>query len=254
MDESGIQSESESSDGEEEPEDLLLDYRGQDNSSFIESNETNGHPEEADAHVSANVYSSGKEKKAVLQVEHYAKRGKDLRPYSLYEYCATITVVENPKQRKSKDSTSTTTNTSDKSTVENASAVKLGSMEGRTPNGTFPFHPTHPLYETHVQRIRSKFKVPVLIKNPPKPPPPKPKNPSREWKTAARNFAHYFLVVYRPWLEEDGTLPGEMSWKDFCSWMKDLQFGTRQNDGKRIGATPLDTVRRRWIENAAQGI
>ncbi|KAI9551025.1 hypothetical protein GHT06_005688 [Daphnia sinensis] len=81
-------------------------------------------------------------------------------------------------------------------------------MQGRTPNATFSFHPAHPLYDSHHQQIRSKFRVPVLIRGPPKPPPPKPTHATDEWRRAARAFTQYMLLVFRPWLEEGGTAAG----------------------------------------------
>ena len=56
----------------------------------------------------------------------------------------------------------------------------------------------HPLYETHVQRLRSKIKVPVPCRVP-RPPPIKPRILTESWKKQAREFSRFFLVLFRPW-------------------------------------------------------
>ena len=243
-------SESSGDEDEEEPEIIQELELEQDFFAVKDDDHTYGPPEEADHHIAAEVYTTGKEKKAVLQMDHYAYRGPDLIDYSLYEYCGIISIVPKKNTKNKKDTGLVTEKGSDQDDEE---PIHLGSKQGRTPNKTFSFHPSHPLHATHCQRIRSKFKVPVLISNPPKMPPPKPRKPSAAWKKNARAFAQYFLIVFRPWTEEEGTLPASLSWKDFCAWMQDLEFGIRQPNGERSGSSILDTVRRRWVENTGQG-
>lgn len=212
-------------------------------------------PNEEDEHVAATVYTSGKDKKAVLQAEHYAKRGHKLIDYSLYEYGAIIKIVPIAKPtRRTVPSGSEAASDGDE-LVTGEDQPSLGSMQGRTRNITFRFHPSHPLHETHQQQIRSKFKVPVLIKTPPKPPPPRPSHPDEAWRKMASSFAQYNLVVFRPWLEADGTLPGTLSWTSLCAWMKDIEFGVQnmEQGGRRFGQTVLDRARKQWVENASQG-
>ena len=50
---------------------------------------------------------------------------------------------------------------------------KKSSGKGRTPNKRFPFASNHPMANTHVQRLRTKFMVPILASKP-RPPPPGP--------------------------------------------------------------------------------
>ena len=51
----------------------------------------------------------------------------------------------------------------------------------------------------HIQRIRSKAKVPVLVGPPPPMPAPKPIEMTNAWKTLARKFDYYYLILFRPW-------------------------------------------------------
>ncbi|KZS03136.1 Uncharacterized protein APZ42_034213 [Daphnia magna] len=159
---------------DEDPEEILEDDQGSELPYVVETSRNAEPAEDDDAHVTATVYSSGKEKKAVTQAEHNAYRGETLLHYSPYEYAATILIVG--------------------------------------------------------------------------------KHLGKKWRTAARAFAQYMLLVYRPWLDEGGTLPGPLTWKTLCDFMRDLLFGRLQEIGSRSGPTPLDNARRRWIENSAQGL
>ena len=120
---------------------------------------------------------------------------------------------------------------------------------GRIENGSFDFHPKHPLFLTHCQRLRSKTKVPVLLRSPPRCPPSKPEKLTDEWRRTARQFARYMLVLFKPWRQEDGTAPGDLTWTELCLFMDELEFGE-----DRSGPTIVETARRRWIENTSQGI
>lgn len=53
---------------------------------------------------------------------------------------------------------------------------------GRPSNSTFPFDQKHPLATSHVQRKRSKTKVPISVGRMPRPPVSKPSNPTATWK------------------------------------------------------------------------
>ena len=87
---------------------------------------------------------------------------------------------------------------------------------------------------------------------PPAPPAPKPSKLTDAWRTQARKFASYFLILYRPWkmlTEDGGTLPGSTTWSDFCSFMHSL------GEGNNNGVTRcLNRVRSKWIHHAAHGL
>ncbi|KAI9551001.1 hypothetical protein GHT06_005557 [Daphnia sinensis] len=218
---------------DEDPEELLEDDQGSKPPYIVETSRKAEAAEDDYAHVTATVYSSGKEKKAVTQVEHYAYRGETLLHYSPYDYAATILIVQKPlekgKQRPPPGSggrasaSSADHDGSDLDERDATAATGLGSMQGRTPNATFSFHPAHPLYDSHHQQIRSKFRVPVLIRGPPKPPPPKPTHATDEWRRATRAFTQYMLLVFRPWLDEGGTAAG----RALLRWTMRADVGSR---------------------------
>ena len=86
--------------------------------------------------------------------------------------------------------------------------------------------------------------------SPPKPPQSKPSDLTPEWRTAAKVFARYILVLFRPWTENGGTLPSPLTWTEFCKFMEDLEF----SEDRSGPPTDAEIVRRRWIENASQGL
>lgn len=120
---------------------------------------------------------------------------------------------------------------------------------GRPRNATFPLASNHPLFSSHVQRIRSKSNVPISIGRMPRPPVSKPANPTTVWKRQALRFARHVLIEFQPWSDNKGTLPGPLTWYRLCVFMQELEHG---RNGK--GATHLDRIRRRWIQNMAHGL
>ena len=149
--------------------------------------------------VGATVYKSKKGPQVVSQVINYAHRGKCLSHYSLYEYAGIIVIIEKPKQCNSK------------------------TAAGRKRNATFQFSKDHPLHDSHVQQIRSKFCVPTPIHKAPKVPPPKPEEQSEIWNRKAEKFANYMLVLFRPWTHRGGQHPGSISWESYCDYIRHLK-------------------------------
>ena len=41
------------------------------------------------------------------------------------------------------------------------------------------------------------------------------------WKSRARAFAQFALIVFKPWQGSDG-LPESTTWRTFCNWMHEL--------------------------------
>ncbi len=76
----------------------------------------------------------GKDRKlrSAKQHEHYRWRGELLKDLILYEYVAMIDVRKRPKSERP-------------------------IRPGRQPNPTFDFNNKHPLAESHIQVLRSKF-------------------------------------------------------------------------------------------------
>ena len=101
---------------------------------------------------------------------NYLYRGDDLKLFSLFEYCGCVTIV--PK-RQSKVST------------------------GRQQNKTFDFHPMHPKYLSHVQRLRSKLAVPVV--SGPIQHHPGPFKSTSAWESQATKWTNFILCLFIPW-------------------------------------------------------
>ncbi|KAK4027314.1 hypothetical protein OUZ56_016324 [Daphnia magna] len=79
------------------------------------------------------------------------------------------------------------------------------------------------------------MKVPIP-KYTPKPPPIKPAKLTEAWKKHAR------------YDNGNGTLPGSLTWYEFCKFIKELENGIDGN-----GSSIIDVVRLRWILNMSHG-
>lgn len=243
--EDSTSSERTGTDNEEEPEEFIQlvssDYH------FLggdDEEKVHGPNDEDEVNSSATFYKSGKDRKAIMQHTHYAFRGNGLIDYSLYEYAAAIVIVPKAKKKNEKTATEETRDDIKQSDDDDCN------RPGRLSNTSFEFHPNHPLFQSHCQRIRSKSNVPVTSLSPPKPPQSKPSDLTPEWRTAAKVFARYILVLFRPWTENGGTLPSPLTWTEFCNFMEDLEF----SEDRSGPPTDAAIVRRRWIENASQGL
>lgn len=174
--------------------------------------------QELDAEVAVRTHSNGESGAAavftttgangrrntvvVAQHTHYRYRGWCLAAYNLYEYAALIDVIPRP-------------------------AVAAATGAARPRNGTFPFHPSHPLASTHVQRIRSKHRIPTPIGPPP--PPPGQRQHGAEagsWHRKGSKFAAYMLTLFRPWDVSTCKPNGPMTMHAFCEFMEQLEWGT----------------------------
>ena len=123
--------------------------------------------------------------------------------------------------------------------------------KGRPTNGIFRLATTHPLYETHVLRLRSKIAIPVPVNTPPRYPPCKPIVLTTKWKTQARSFARYYLALFRPWKLSPtyGSLPGSMTWRNLCDFLLQLEEGENH-----LGPSTIDTARLGFIHNMSHGL
>ena len=231
-----------------------------------ESQEKNPDLDEEDNNTaSATIYKSKKGPTAVMQHIHYANRGPELSDFSLFEYAALVHIVpkQPTKQKKTTDPSSSEnipTETEMEAAEEELSIEtrqhqppkkkrKVGA--GRPANKTIEFLASHPLQETHIQRLNSKIKIPEIYGRVPPMPSPKPEDESEiteAWYKKAETFARFFLCLFRPWSEANGTLPGPMEHDDFCQFMLELETASGN------GPTDIDVARRRWIENTAYGL
>ena len=125
--------------------------------------------------------------------------------------------------------------------------------DGRPVNGGFDFDPKHNLFASHFQQLRSKHKIPILIRLPPKKPPSKSAVLTDKWMKETRHLALYYLTLFRPWthLHPNGkeTHSGILNWHQLSIFMRDLEFGNEENV-----PTDVQKVIKRWIEQQSQGM
>lgn len=205
------------------------------NPEFLESTGENDELDSTSSHSSAKVYTTSNGRVAVPQIVHYCYRGSAFLDYSLHSYAALIDVIMKPKKNSNQSVQSDSNHTG----------------RGRPKNGMFEFSRGHPLFQSHIQRLRSKPKVPVP-RNVPRPPPKKPRILNNSWKNQATNFSRYFLALFKPWTyptRNGGTLPGPLTWNFFCAFISKLENG---NDGS--GPTFFERVTIRWIRSMAFGL
>jgi hypothetical protein len=87
----------------------------------------------------------------------------------------------------------------------------------------------HPLFHiTHELQLRSKINPWIFGGNPPpKPPPlPKPDNPTEAWIRKANTFAAYYLVLFRPFNEDD-VEQISFTWEALCTFMEQIDQVSR---------------------------
>jgi hypothetical protein len=158
---------------------------------------------------------------AVAQHTHYHFRGPLLQHLSLFEYSALVTIVPSP-------SAVPTPPTEDGPIPVTGTPARRGA--GRPCNLTFKFHPRHPLYSTHVQRLRSKVPTIALAgKAPPRlPTPALGVERNSAYRSNANIFGAFWLIVHVPWAEvddQDYTRMGpdvhSLSWATFCKFAED---------------------------------
>jgi hypothetical protein len=149
----------------------------------------------------------------VTQDMNYMHRSDTLRSMTLYEYTAMVHVVK------------ITSHSTAEPLDDGETTIMLeGVSRGRRPNATIPFTDAHPLHVTHVQKLRSKFAVPILTGRCPPSLPGLPCDTS-EWKAKASTYAFYMLTLFSPWNASGLPIAGS-TWEDFCTFKKILDEGT----------------------------
>lgn len=205
-----------------------------------------------------------------MQHTHYAHRGTELVDISLFEYPALIQIVgkqtahtkettDHESQTSAIEETATEPESQTSIFDQPAEAIQPPPQKksrkkggGRPANKTFEFHPAHPLHGTHVRRLNSKMKIPMIYGRVPSTPSPRPDDEDEifeAWENNAEKFARFFLTLFRQWTHSNGTTPGPVTYDDFCEFMFQLETGSDEN-----GPTYVDTARRRWIETTAHGL
>ncbi|KAK3289325.1 hypothetical protein CYMTET_3224 [Cymbomonas tetramitiformis] len=136
----------------------------------------------------------------VSQHTHYLYRGVDLAYLNLVEYGALVDVIRQPKKPEDEEMLEPSSLRGEPDNHQDGPIVDMAaSRRGRPVNGVFNFHPDHPLHDTHVQRIRSKFKCPILAGGPP----PRYPGPrlvgNKAWMKKAEKYSSYMLALIKPW-------------------------------------------------------
>ncbi|RYG43491.1 hypothetical protein EON68_00335 [archaeon] len=141
----------------------------------------------------ARLYTVNGQRVAVTMHQSYQHRGDELRHLSLYMYIRLITCVPANAEPETADAAE---GGGEEGTGAGAAA---GAGAGRPRSRRYEFDEPHPLCETHVQRLRSKF--PTLIMAGPRPPAypgPRPARPTASWYRRAEAFAAFILVLFKP--------------------------------------------------------
>lgn len=236
--------------------------------------EPSGPLDTGDIFAPVGVYQVNEKVAAVADHENYAFRGHHLRHLSLYEWKSIVAVKPKPTGKTKENNAASTTFLTDRDLAEFSAAVETmeesGEMRvpspehhasialtddigGRPDNGCFDFDHDHQLFSTHFQQLRSKQKIPILIRLAPKNPPSKPDELTDKWMKEARHCAQYYLTLFRPWTcthpNGKGTHPGILNWHEFCVFMRELEFGTPE-----LPPTTVQSVVKRWIEQQSQGM
>ncbi len=171
----------------------------------------------------------------IEQHDDYKYRGPGLREFNHDEYEALVTRV--PKRNDAKadrqPDDDSDGDVSDKDTGNEDDMPTTAAAGSRKRNGTFPFAPEHPLFDSHEQRLRSDPRI-VQIGGrsiPCFPGPMVADSPS--WNRDAQAFAEFMVVFLCPWNpttfhperfdEATGTyVDVPMNWNGLCDWIEIL--------------------------------
>lgn len=183
---------------------------------------------EDDNEVTMTLTSTGKSI-VLMPPQHllYLHRGTKLQCLSIYEWCAMFETFRRTR-------------------------VLAGGTRGRLPNGAYEFSPSLGEFATtHIQRLRSKFFVPVFAgSRPPAIPTPLPLVPTasalRKYDAAWNRFARFAIATYHPWIEtaDHQFLPGlPLDHANLESWARELKRSANE-DGDFVSASRL-----RFLQN-----
>ncbi len=131
---------------------------------------------------------------------HHWYQSKALAHLSLIEYCSIIKVIKEPPQ-------------TDDDTV----------TRGRRPNGTYLFHPDHPLFNNYYQKLRSKQATPILAGAPPSRYPGNKSEPCTDlWVCKFQAFSKYYLTVFCPWDRITGLIPHAFDFLGYSNFVQGM--------------------------------
>ena len=150
------------------------------------------------------------------QIDHYRLRGPELQDLNFYEYCSLITIISNKASTHCQGDDST------------------APRRGRRPNLSFQFLFGHPLFATHMQRLRSKPAT-VMLAGRPIPPYPGAESheKSQQWHTKAEAFSKFCSILLMPWEIGEFKLDGFGSAPSWISCLTSL-FHNTSPDGTAL--------------------
>ena len=199
----------------------------------------------------ADLYIDGTDQpKSAPQHVHYSMRGNELDMFSLHDYCRLIAIkpFNQPQQQDQHDQ-------------QDQQRRRAGGQQqrrgaGRPSNTQFRFDPAHPLYDSHVQCLRSKHCTLQL-----QPPPPRMPEAPSEANSQCKHAAAYYITLLKPWSVNDMPVLSFTNWK---SWCADLSYDptcvnryrlavmTRMSQGMASKTAVVDAARAYRFRNATR--
>jgi hypothetical protein len=192
--------------------------------------------------------------KSVPQHLHYSMRGSELDMLSLHDWCRLIVVkpFNQPQQQEQQEQQEQ--HDQQDQPMQRGQRRRQGA--GRPINKQFRFDPEHPLYDSHVQCLRSKHCTLQL-----QPPPPRmPEEPS-EANSQCKHAAAYYLTLLKPWSAHDMPVLSFTNWKQWCADLSDdptcisryrLAVMTRMSQGMASKTAIVDAARAYRFRNATR--
>ena len=171
----------------------------------------------------------------VTQAEDYMYRPEEFKSFSLYEMVCMTYRREISRKSKEPSSSDSDHDTNDSS---NSSSEEKEQRRGRQTTCLFRFRSPHRLKDTHALALLKRYSVAQIIRKVPAAPGPRPDPLTDAWRTQARVFAQFAIVVFKPWEGPHG-LPDSLTWKTFCDWQVTL----------RHSKTIIDRTRAAFILN-----
>jgi hypothetical protein len=220
---------------------------------FVEAMEFDAAEMEAlDVGGRAELYVDGNDQpKSVPQYVHYSMRGNELDMLSLHDWCRLIVVkpFNQPQQQEQQEQ-------HDQQDQPRQRGQHQRRGAGRPINMQFRFDPEHPLYDSHVQCLRSKHCTLQL-----QPPPPRmPEEPS-EANSKCKHAAAYYITLLKPWSVRDMPILSFANWKVWCADLSNdptcinryrLAVMTRMSQGMASKTAVVDAARAYRFRNATR--
>jgi hypothetical protein len=166
---------------------------------------------------SATVYQVDGRPVPVSRYQHYLLRPRELLMMTLPEFCLCTQIVLRKKQKEGTDEEDIPL-----TTTHHVNDVPRN--VGRPDNLRMRFASAdHPLYNTHEVQLRSKINPWILGGDPPPKSPslPQPDNPTDIWTKTADAFAAYYLVMFRPFSDED-VMSLAFTWDAFAEFIEQI--------------------------------